>query len=196
MRVEWSVDIGPESDCLELPWRSEDGEFRYYDLRNHPERLLDILETHENRELAEFLAAINAQRSFFLSAKCDVWSSDSFSELTVEEIEFRKPCKFASYVDVVFVDDKARLNFTRHENLAIELSKLLDLVPNFDAMVEIIIRRCYFHTKENEDESEDGFSVTLFISGYGTDILSARKSWAITLKLIENALRQIGAKHS
>lgn len=196
MRVEWSVDIGPESDCLELPWRSEDGKYRFYDLRNQPELLLNITETHENRELAEFLAAINTPRSFFTTAKCDVWSSDSFSDLSVEEVEFRKQCKFASYVDAVLVDVAARLNFTKHEQLAIDLSNLLELVPDFAAMVEIVIRRCYFHTNDNEDESEDGFAITLFLSGYGMDMPSARKSWAIGLKLVENALRQLSAKQN
>jgi len=194
MRVEWSVDIGPESACLEIPWQSEDGKYCFYDLRSQPELLLNITETHENPELGEFLAAINAPHSFLMSAKCDTWSNDSFSELNADEIEFRKPCKFASYVDVLFVDSTARLDFTKHEQLAIDLGKLLDQVPDFSAMVEIVIRRCYFHIDDNTDDSDDGFAATLFLSGYGMEIPSARKSWVITMKLVENALRQMGTK--
>ena len=39
MHVDFSVELGAEDDCLELPWASPDGALRYYDLRRQPELL-------------------------------------------------------------------------------------------------------------------------------------------------------------
>src|SRR5271166_4233182 len=115
MHAEWSVDIGPESECLEVPWRSEDGMQRFYDLRNQPELLLYISEAHENRELGEFLGAVNTSQFFLSTAKCDVWTTDTIEELNDEERELRQMYKYACYVDVVLSDAIARLEFTQHE---------------------------------------------------------------------------------
>ena len=222
MHAEWSVEIGPQSECLEVPWRSEDGAQRFYDLRSHPELLLHITETHENRELGGLLAALNAPPSFLSTAKCDVWATDSLHELNEEERELGLAHKFASYVDVVFSDAASRLDFTRHEAIAKSLCELLSRAPEFAARVECVLRRCFFHVGAGDnatnarpdamdtalnakvagsgvmaarvDESEDGFAVTIYLSGYGADATSARKSWAIALKLLENALRQLNAQ--
>jgi len=194
MHAEWSVDIGPESECLEVPWRAEDGMQRYYDLCRQPELLLYIIETHGNRELAELLATLNAPHFFLSTAKCDIWTADSFQELDEEERELRLMFKFASYVDVVLTDSAARLEFTKHEAFVKLLCELLDHVPDFAARAECVIRRCFFHTDTSSDSSEDGYAVTIYLSGYGNDAVSARKSWVIALKLVENALRQMNVR--
>jgi len=37
----------------------------------------------------------------------------------------------------------------------------------------------------------EGFYVTFYLFGYGEDEAQARESWAIGLKLVENAIRQM-----
>jgi hypothetical protein len=194
MHAEWSVDIGPESECLEVPWRSEDGMQRYYDLREQPELLLYIRETHENRELGELLAAINAPEFFLSTAKCDIWSTDTFQEQNEEERELKLMYKFASYVDVVLSDAVSRYTFNSHENFVKTLCELFGHVPEFAARAECVIRRCFFHTDAAKDGSEDGYAVSIYLSGFGNDDLSARKSWVIAMKLLENALRQMNVR--
>lgn len=194
MRVDWSVEIGPESASLEVPWRSEDGRHRFLDLKANPELLLEITETIENPELAAFLAALNKPKSFLSTAKCDTWTSDSLDDLEGEELEFNHSSKYASYVDVVFADMPVSLDFACHESLAKELTGLLQRAPDFAAMAEIVIRSCYFHTDTDLDHSQNGFAITLFMAGYGDDADSARKSWTIGLKLLENALRQLNGR--
>ena len=130
MHVDFSVELGAEDDCLELPWASPDGALRYYDLRRQPELLLNIQEAFENEELGHFLASINSPSSMFESSKCDVWST---RELNEEELIYGAECKFACYVDLLFVAKELQTSFEKHEALARDLYYLLQRAPEMAA---------------------------------------------------------------
>jgi hypothetical protein len=72
--------------------------------------------------------------------------------------------------------------------LARRVTQLLKRVPEIPAAAEMIIRRCFYHL---ENDVRDGFYITLYLFGYGDNELQARQQWAIALKLVENALRQV-----
>ena len=208
MHADFSVELSAEDDFLELPWRAEDGEPRYYDLKRQPELLLNIQETFDNRELGEFLAATNSPSSMLETSKCDTWTSDELSE---EELIYGARCKFASYIDLVFSEGDARtysqasdeqLEFKRYEELARTVCGLLKRAPEISAAAEFIIRRCHFGASMPEDSEMEpsgenrrhsGYGITFYLSGYGDDATEARKRWSIGLKLVENALLQISA---
>ena len=192
MQAEISVELGTQDDCLEIPWSSPEGEVRYYDLRRRPELLLDVRETHNNRELGEFLAAINSSASILETAKCDTWLSD---QMTEGESIYGASWKFGSYIDLIFNDLEPRLSLERHQELADSTSRLLRRVPEIPAAAELIVRRCYYHDPEAPDleASEDGFCLTFYLHGYGDEEAEARQRWAIALKVVENALLQLSA---
>ena len=192
MQAEVSVELGAKDDCLEIPWSSPEGEVRYYDLRRRPELLLYVTEAHNNRELGEFLAAINSGASILETAKCDTWLSD---QMTEEESIYGAAWKFGSYIDLIFNDLEPRLSLERHQELADSTSRLLRRVPEIPAAAELIVRRCYYHDPEAPDPeaSEDGFCVTFYLYGYGDEEAEARQRWAIALKVVENALLQLSA---
>jgi hypothetical protein len=50
------------------------------------------------------------------------------------------------------------------------------------------LRRCYFRDGEGIRE---GFYVTLYVFGYGSDEAKARQQWGIALKLAANAMTQV-----
>src|SRR5689334_23164926 len=129
MHADYSVELGPDDDVLEIPWSSPDGSLRYYDLRLHPELIEKISEAVAHPPLKEFLVAINRD-SIFRSTKCDVW----FSEEVYPDEEIYGSCKFASYVDLVVLEgpDKSadpRLSFVTHEGLLKKLVRLLKNTP-------------------------------------------------------------------
>jgi hypothetical protein len=104
-----------------------------------------------------------------------------------EEVIFGAAHKFGSYVDLLFSDEQKRCSFPEHENLAKRLNQLLRRVPEIAAAAEFLIRRCYYHGKENRD----GFYLTFYLFGYGDDEIQSRQQWAIGLKLVQNAIRQL-----
>jgi hypothetical protein len=213
MQAEFSVELGPQEAALEVPWSSCGGNsgdassasgsaglepvdsstrdsLRYFDLKAQPELLLNISETHNNRPLGEFLAALNSPASRLQTAKCDTWNS---SEIGEDEQIFGAALKYASYVDLFFSDDAPRYSFQRHEEFANSLCTLLGKAPEIAAAAEFVLRRCYFHRPESKD-SREGFCLSFYLSGYGDDEDEAFKRWCIGLKLVENAILQLAAR--
>jgi hypothetical protein len=188
MQADYSVELGREDPALELPWQSEDGTSRYYDLKHHPESLAQIPEGSSYPELKAFLVRINAAGFPLQTAKCDAWAS---REISPEEEIFGAAVKFVSYVDLVFAADEPRLSLDDHEALAKSLCGLLQRAPEMSASVELVIRRCYYHPDRNPTRSADGFCITAYVSGFGEGEAEARQRWGIALTLLQHALVQV-----
>ena len=191
MQADSSLELDAESDRLEVPWASPDGRARYYDLRRQPELLLNIEEARQNRELGEFLVAVNSPASILETAKCDAWASDEISD---EERIYGAPWKFGSYVDLIFNQDGPRLSLERHQELAESASRLLRRAPEIPAAAEFVVRRCFYHASP-QPPPQEGFYLTFYLYGYGDDQYDARRRWGIALKVVENLLLQISATH-
>lgn len=183
MDVDFSVELGADDPALEFPWASDDEKLRYFDLKSHPELLLQVDEATRFRELGEFLAAVNAD-SALLTAKCDVWTENELGE--AEDI-YQAKTKFCSYVDLLLEEKTAeqRFDFERHVLIARRLTELLNNAPQISVAAEFIVRRCYFRGTENE---RAGFYMTFYLFGYGDDESEARQRWAIGLTLAQNAI--------
>ena len=199
MHADYSVELGKDDPALELPWSSGDGAPRYYDVKQHPDLVLQIPEAVSSPELCAFLTRINAAGFPLQTAKCDLWYS---REILPEEEIFDAAGKFVSYIDLVFAEDAAksaegsraiarRLNLEQHEALAKDLCTLLKRAPEIAATVGLVIRRCYFRQEGNREKSDDGFCITTYVSGFGADEAEARQSWSIAITLVQNALVQV-----
>lgn len=193
MHADSFAELGEQDAALELPWVSGDGTQRYYDLKRRPELLLDVREAIDNRELGEFLVTINSSVSLLETAKCDTWISNEISE---EEQAYGAAWKFGSYVDLIFAEREPRFQFEEHEAFAERLTKLLQRAPEISAAAEFIVRRCHYHHDDSIDaDSDAGFYFTFYLSGYGDDEDEARRRWNVGLKLVENAIVQLSARH-
>jgi hypothetical protein len=186
VEADWAVELGAEDESLEVPWAAPGNGPHYVDLKRHPELLQDVEEACRERQLGEFLTAVNAPAGILETAKCDVWAG---GEISPEEEIFGVPCKFGSYVDILYTGNQ-RFAFAEHESLAKRLSQLLKRVPDIPAAAEFIIRRCL---SGEGAEIRDGFYITFYMFGYGADAEQAHRQWAIGLKLVENAIRQLTA---
>ena len=182
VEADFAVELEAEDERLEFPWAGAD-RARYYDLKRQPELLALIEEARELPALGEFLVAANSPGGPFETAKCDAWST---SEIRPEEEIFGFPCKFGSYVDLLYSDER-RFSFPAHEELVRGWTSLLGKVPEIPASAEFLVRRCHF-----QEVGRDGFYVTQYTFGYGEDVAQARTQWAIGLKLVENVIRQSG----
>jgi hypothetical protein len=188
VQADFAVELGADDETLEMPWIAEGGSPRYCDLKRHPELLLGLDEAQRVQELGEFLSKVNSPKSPLETAKCDAWSS---TEISAEEEIFASDNKFGSYVDLLFSDVQKRFSFSEHEHLAKRLTQLLKSAPEIPAAAEFLIRRCYYHV---EEETRDGFYITFYLFGYGDDAVQSRQRWAIGLKLVQNAIRQLSGR--
>jgi hypothetical protein len=185
VEADFAVELGADDETLELPWAAGDRGPKYYDLKRHPELLLQIDEAVREPELAEFLSRMNSAASPFETAKCDTWSS---AEMNAEDEIFAAPRKFCSYVDILFTEERARFSFAEHEQFTRKLARCLKQAPEVPAAAEFLIRRCYYHAGT---EVRDGFYITFYLLGYGNDEAQAHERWVVGLKLMENAIRQM-----
>lgn len=168
MQADFSVELGGDAPALEIPWRSDDPHVRYYDLKNHPELICQIHEAVVYPELGSFLSRINAAGFPMATAKCDAWASN---ELDPEEEIFGER-KFVSYIDLVFIDERDRCLFEKHEAFAKELCRLLGYAPQIAATVELVIRHCYYH-QENivpANEAEQGGTLSSAVKDAGMSL--------------------------
>ncbi|PYP85062.1 MAG: hypothetical protein DMG65_21275 [Candidatus Angelobacter sp. Gp1-AA117] len=189
MQADYSVELGPDDPALEWPWSAEDGSTRYFNIKQHPDLVLNIREAREHPELSEFLSRINAPAFPLETAKCDTWFSQ---ELFPEEEVFGASCKFVSYVDLFFSAADLRLSLEKHESFVQKICKLLERAPEMSAGAEFVVRRCYYHHEDGRpDDSTSGYSITAYVSGYGDTEEEALQRWVIALKLLQNALVQI-----
>jgi hypothetical protein len=186
MLAEWNVELAADDPTLNIPWSSEDGRLRFFDLKRQPELLLEIPEACMHPELAQFLSWANSSDSPFETAKCDAWTSRKLE--TGEEI-FGEPCKFGSYVDLLFADPVTRADFSAAEKFVQGLARLLRHAPEMASAAEFTLRRCQDYRVESKTHP-DCFYITFSLNGYGEDEQQARKRWAIALTMAQNAMIQ------
>lgn len=188
MQADYSVELGSGDPALQLPWRAADGSVRYFNLKLHPDLVLNIPEARKHPELSAFLTRINAADFPLETAKCDAWAS---RELAAEEEVFGAACKFVCYVDLLFSTDNLRFSLDKHEALAENLCNLLKRAPEMAASAEFVVRHCHFHATDNQGDSRIGFCITAYVTGFGDSDDEAVKRWTIALKLLQNALVQV-----
>ena len=182
MLVEWSVELSAEDPILELPWTSDNCGLRYFDLKLQPELLLEIPEACDYPELAEFLSWANSPESPLETAKCDAWTSRN---IDAEDEIFGEPCKFGSYIDLLFAGSKR--DFTEHEVFVQRLARMLRQAPEMASAAEFIVRRLI---NRRRPQNEEGLYITFYLYGFGEHEEEAQKRWAIALKLAQNAMKQ------
>lgn len=187
VQADYLVELGHDDPVLEFPWKNSENGLQYFDLKRRPELLAALPEAANFHELHGFLATLNSSSSMFETAKCDAWST---TEMSPEEDIFEATWKFGSYVDFLFSDMELRFSLESHEENLSGLTQLLKKSPDIPAAAEFLIRRCYYH-REASEEGSFGFYVSAYVFGFGDSEEQARKQWAIALKLVENAIRQI-----
>ncbi len=195
MDADFSIELGRDDPVLDFPWKDPAGKLAYVDLKRHPELMVEIEEAEKFPELGEFLRVMNSERSMVETAKCDAWAT---TELSPEEEVYDASHKFVSYVDVVFSNTdlhqpSVRESLPAHEQFVRKLVELLQRVPETPSAVEVCVRRCYF---VEDSGVREGFYCTLYVSGYGNDCASARRNWAVALKLMGNAIVQLSASRA
>ena len=182
MEADFSVEIGgPDDPVLDVPWSAEGT--RYYDLRAHPELLAEVPEAVGFPELWDALVELNSPRSPVATVKCDAFAA----EISLAEEIFGADAKFGGYIDFIF-DDARRFSFETHERMARECVEQMRSLSELPASAELIIRRALFHN----GDTREGFYVTLYVFGYGSDEDAARAQWARALRQVTHVVIECG----
>jgi hypothetical protein len=162
MEADWEVEIGGGAPVIEALWTGFPGSpgFRgapgFFDLRTHPERIVEIPEAEAFPPLAALLAALNAPESPVWTCKCDLWEPE--------------PAALASYIDVlpaggaVFSEWQQAEAFCREYVARLEAVALPDL--GVESRIDLVIRQAIVGLAE-------GFGITAYLSAAGADWTAA-----------------------
>lgn len=199
MDADWSVELGHDDPALEFPWPSPAGSQRHIDLTQRPEALSELPEAAQYPELGEFLLALNAPSSPWLTAKCDVWFDEELGEA---EAVYDANLKLCSYVDLMARESSARFSFERHERWVKSAARKLSSEIEELVACEFIVRRCWYHAEPSShrvqanatpaaEDPTPGFYITFYLFGYGRDRAQARTCMAKGLRQVTLLLTRL-----
>src|SRR6516165_1880433 len=186
MDADWSVELGHDDPALEFPWSSEDGARSFVDLSSDLADLDNIPEARQYRELAAFLAVVNAETSTWITAKCDAWFDRELGE--AEQIYDAK-MKMCSYIDLIRRNREQRFSFELHEHFVKQATIALGKTSAAPMACEFIVRRCWYQSENApQNDPDPGFYITVYVFGYGSDGPQARTSWSEALTRIASVI--------
>jgi hypothetical protein len=193
MEADYSVELGPSAPALELPWTDPEGHLQYVELRGGGGlttcNLDSIAEARRFPPLRRFLADVNSPPSAWQTVKCDAWANATEAAANLYNAGFMQ----SSYVDLVLAEDAAGLRdcLEGHQRLAKAMAQALEANESLEALAEVVVRRCYFHRGTKLEESDAGYCLTLFLTGYGTSPDEAAECWEHALKFAAECLLKL-----
>jgi hypothetical protein len=175
MDADYSVELGPAAPALEIPWKDPEGRLHYFDLRTEPDSIERIPEARQFPALRRFLVEVNSPLSAWQTAKCDVWNDESEATENLYGARFSQGC----YVDIVLAGQAITLrdSLEVHQRIAGDIAHLLETSEVLEATAEIVVRRSYIHRGADAEESDAGYCLTLFLTGYGATPVEAANCW-------------------
>ncbi len=191
MEADYSIELGPAAPALEIPWSDPDERLHYLDLRRQPDSIADIPEAQQFPALRHFLIEANSPLSAWQTAKCDVWTDETEAAENLYDAGFEQSC----YVDLVLAEQAAPLRecLELHQLVAKEMAHMLAENEVLEAFAEITVRRCYFHSSADVDESIAGYCLTLFLTSYGATPAQAAVCWDRAMEFAAKCVQTVQA---
>lgn len=197
MESDWSVACAADDPVLVLPWHTPDGSLYFVDLRKNPSALAQIPEAAKYPAIAAALVRWNQPDSSIFTAKADVWEYPArlFDANDLASFAFAQ----GSYIDLVPRDGAIFANFTLCEKILRRTSLHAQEIESAAARCESTLRRARVDSSllgsalpATQSEMVEGFSISLYVWGYGNSAPQADDAWAAALiALIEPVCRFI-----
>jgi hypothetical protein len=194
MLSEWTAECTADAPTLVVPWSDPDSSARYVDLRAEPYDIAEIPEAELYPALGRTLRSLNATRSPFLTAKCDVWllsADDNVEELEMLRLELDLDAEesmagIASYIDILWRDRTLFASAHQQREMLDRLTRRAERLEHRAAALACVLRPAMF---DFEDTTVEGFAVTLYVRALGHDTASATAHWDAALEDITKLLR-------
>ncbi len=173
MIADWTVDVGPGSPSIDVPWPG------WVDLRSRPELAAGLPEAALYPELLPML-----HQAALLTSKVDVFvvtRDEVDPELAEGEPDEGTAHGLGSYLDCLC----GLLPFDAAERTARAAVQQLRTVPLARAVVEIVIRPARLYDGET-------FGWTLYAIGFGPSEYEARRRWSEAARAALDALEHAG----
>jgi hypothetical protein len=193
MLSEWNAECGHDAPTLIVPWSDEATGARFIDLRAEPYDLADIPEAEHNATLFRALRSLNATRSPFLTAKCDVWTmaapaqAERLEALRLELMlaEEENLFGYASYIDLLWRERSVFASAHQQQDRLDRIVRRAQRLQHPEAALECVLRPALLDLSG----PLEGFSVTLYLTALGTEPEMARRRWELAMDDLVALLR-------
>lgn len=145
---------------------------RRFNLHSDPAAVQRIAAAREHAPLRSFLININADGSVFATVACKVWSGTEAGGAKL----------FASYTDVMFLQESMNFGSGPQLALARRLAQLLEQEPGEALRAELHILSVTFAA------DEDGSCLRIILYAHGETLEQARMRWGLGVARVQQAL--------
>jgi hypothetical protein len=206
MHTEWIAECSADDPMLVVPWVDPqlDGKpdasrgsvqpgLHFVNLREEPYSIAEIPEADRYPDLARALRALNANRSPFLTAKCDAWPiapRDGANELEAMRKELmlfedEATYAFTSYIDLIWRERAIFASAHQQQDRLDRIARRAAKLPHAESMLQCVLRPAMVDL----GAPLEGFSTTLYVTSLGPDAEIANRRWASALEDVVDLLR-------
>jgi hypothetical protein len=148
--------------------RDDSTNYGYVDLKANPELVPTIPEVRDWPELEALLIVLNSPTSLYRSLGCE----KSFSPYMNDEVPELK-VKLVSYIDIAFIDEEFNKVGASFEEMMGAYADFAQRQP----FAKYVIFDPELTKTRYRDENVDGWCISVWIGGFGSDEASARSAW-------------------
>ena len=179
---------------LVVPWSDSPAPGAHFvNLRTEPYAIAEIPETERFPDLARALRALNANRSPFLTAKCDAWplsareGTDELEAMRKELMLDEEEAAFAftSYIDLLWRERAIFASAHQQQDRLDRLTRRAAKLPHVESMLQCVLRPAMVDL----GAPLEGFATTLYVTALGPDAETAQRRWGSALEEVVNLLR-------
>lgn len=193
MHAEWTAECSADDPMLVVPWADSDQPgLHFVNLREEPYNIAEIPEADRFPDLARALRSLNANRSPFLSAKCDAWpiSPRDGSELEAMRKELmlfedEATYAFTSYIDLLWRERAIFASAHQQQDRLDRIARRATKLVHPESMLQCVLRPAMVDL----GAPLEGFATTLYVTSLGSDAEIANRRWASALEDVVDLLR-------
>lgn len=192
MHAEWTAECAADAPMLIVPWSDADAG-HFVNLRAEPYAIADVPEAERFPDLARALRALNANRSPFLTAKCDAWPLSAREgaedleamrkELMLDEEE--AAFAFTSYIDLIWRERAIFASAHQQQDRLDRIARRAAKLPHAESMLQCVLRPAMIDL----GAPLEGFATTLYVTALGSDAELANRRWGSALEDVVDMLR-------
>ena len=193
MHAEWIAECSADDPMLVVPWADSDQPgLHFVNLREEPYSIAEIPEADRFPDLARALRSLNANRSPFLTAKCDAWpisprDGTELEAMRKELMLFEDEATFAftSYIDLLWRERAIFASAHQQQDRLDRLARRAAKLTHPESMLQCVLRPAMVDL----GSPLEGFATTLYVTSLGTDAEIANRRWASALEDVVDLLR-------
>ena len=193
MLAEWIAECSADDPIVVVPWSAPAEKLAFVDLRSNPYDVAEIEEAEQFPALGRALRALNATRSPFMTAKCDVWllteaqHAEALQAMQMELLLEREDAAagVGSYIDLLWRERNVFASAHQQSDRLERLVRRAQKVPISEGGLQLVMRPALV----DFGTPLEGFATTLYVTALGRDAHAAAVSWESALEAVVDLLR-------